>query len=875
MNLFQQFFSRLAGPFRGRRLDREMAEEMAAHLDRETEQNLRRGLPPDEARYAARRAFGGVDQLQERERDSRGWRWLEDAMRDMRLAVRTLAKNPGFTTVAALSLALGIGACTAMFSIVNRILLQPLPYADPQRLVQLWEDPSGNGTGRNTVAGGVVEGWREQTTTLEGVAAIHATSANLTGVERPVRLRGLQVSSNYLRLLRLQPVLGRDFQPAEGEAGQTAVVILSHAAWEDYFGGRPDVVGQTVRLGEQPVTVAGILGTAARLTTTVDFLQPFAYGTLDWNRAFAGHNLTAIGRLKPTATLTQVRQEMAAITERQRANYPAFKKNWGVLVVPMHEEVTGPIRPQLLLLFGATACVLLIACANVAGLLLARAVSRHREMAVRLTLGASRWSVARMLLTENILLALLGGGLGVLLAYWSIDSFQHLRPADLAPGLTVSLDARALAFALAVSLLTGLAAGLVPAWRLARTRFDALKVGPRASGAGIQTGLRGLLMVGQIALSLMLLVGAGLLFRTLVRLQSVPLGFEPSGVLLADLTLDPDGARNAARRVPYLDEIVRRVEALPGVDGAGIACNLPLQSAYTETVRAEGTTEPEVLVDVDFITGRFFETMRIPLLKGRRFAAKENRPGAPATTLISAHLAAQLFGKEDPLGHRIRLLGQDYEVVGITGDVAWRGAERGDFPAVYLPEARADDFTYRGSQSSLAVRTRMSPLALAKSVQAAVLAAAPDQPLSNLRTYDQVLVQMAFARRLLFGLLSLFAAVALALAAIGLYGIIAFSVGRRTHELGIRSALGAPRRRIALLVLVGGLRLTAAGIALGLLGAAGLTRFVASFLFGVSPTDPLTILGVTLLLVAISLLACWLPARRAARVDPIVALRAE
>lgn len=875
MKLLQQFLAGITALFGRRRIDRDMAEEMGAHLERETEQNLARGLPPDEARFAARRAFGGLDQLQERERDARGWRWVEAGVRDVRQAWRRLMQNPGFTLVAVGSLGLGIGACTAMFSIVNHLLLQPLPYANPQRLVQLWEDPSGHGTARNTIAGGVLKGWQDQITTLEGIAAIHRTSGNLTGIDRPVRLRGLQVSPNYLRLLQLQPVLGRNFLPNEGETGKSAVVILGHATWENDFGGRADLIGQTITLDGRPTTVVGVLGSSARLTDPADFLQPFAYGTPGWNRPFAGHILEAIGRLKPQVTLAQVRQEMAAITERLHPEYPAWKRNWGVLVVPLHEEVTGPVRPQLLLLFGATACVLLIACANVAGLMLAQAVSRHREMAVRLSVGASRWAVARLLLVENLLLALLGGGLGVLLARWSVDAFQRLRPADLALGLPVGLDGRALAFAFAAAVLTGLAAGLAPAWRLARTRFDALKVGTRFTAAGAHAGLRGLLMIGQIALSLMLLLGAGLMFRTLARLQSAPLGFEPSGVLLADLTLDPNALREAAQRVPRLDRIVRQVESLPGVESAAIAANVPLQSAYTENVRAAGTTEPQVLVDVDFLTGPYLRAMRIPLLAGRRFGAGDNRPGAPRTMLICAHLARQLFGAANAVGRQVRLLGQDYEVVGVAGDVAWRGAEWGAFPAVYLPEARADEFGYRGSQSSLVVRTRLTPLALAKSVQASVLAAAPEQPVSNLRTYDRVLAQMAFARRLLFGLLTLFAVVALALAAIGLYGIIAFTVDQRTHELGIRSALGASRTNLLRLVLSAGLKLTAAGLVLGLIGAHFLTRFLAGFLFGVTPTDPLTLAGVTLLLAGIALAACWVPARRVAKIDPNIALRVE
>jgi predicted permease len=474
------------------------------------------------------------------------------------------------------------------------------------------------------------------------------------------------------------------------------------------------------------------------------------------------------------------------------------------------------------------------------------------------------------MLTENLLLALVGGAIGVFLALWSVDGFEHWRPADLAPGLPVSLDGRALAFAVAVSLVTGLAAGLVPAWRLAHTLFDELKSGSRSSQAGAHTGVRGALIIGQIALSLILLIGAGLLLRSLIRLQSVPLGFEPSGVLVADLTLDSNAFRDGEKRVRYLDEIVRRVESLPGVDSAGIAPYLPLQGSYTERVLAEGSTTPEPLTCINFVTGNYVQTMRIPLLAGRLFTESDNRPTAPRTMLINAHLATQLFAAENPIGRRVRLLGQSYEVVGLTGDVLVWGVERGVLPLVYLPEVFS-----RGFNNSLVVRTKLPPLSLAKSVQATILAVAPEQPVSNLRTYDHVMAQQAFARRLMLGLLSLFAAIALALAAVGLYGIIAFSVDRRTHELGIRSALGASRKNLFLLVMSGGLKLTAAGIALGLLGAYFLTRFVASFLFGIAATDPLTLAGVTLILVAVALLACFLPARRATRVNPVEALHAE
>jgi predicted permease len=451
-------------------------------------------------------------------------------MNDIKLAIRQILKSPGFTAITILTFALGIGACTAMFSIVNRVVLRPLPYAEPGQLVQIWEDSRGDGTGRNTVAGGVAKGWQDQSTLFESITVFTGTTANLTGTEHPARLHGLQVSPNYLHTLRLSPVLGRDFQADEGQAGAPGVVILSHAAWQNYFGGDPAVLGKSIRLGDRPRTVVGILSSTARLTPAghgeaeLDFLAPFAYGTPGWNRGFAGHILVAIGRLQPTATLDQARAEMNAICERQSVDYPAFKKDWRALLVPLHEEITGPVRPQLLLLLGATACVLLIACANIAGLLLARAVSRGREMALRLSLGASRWSIVRKLLTENLLLALAGGVLGVLIAWWSVAAFEHWRPAEFAPGLAVSLDGPALGFALVVSLITGLVAGLVPAWRLARTQFDELRSGSRSSQAGAHAGMRGALIIGQIALSLVLLIGAGLLLRSLMRFQAAPFG---------------------------------------------------------------------------------------------------------------------------------------------------------------------------------------------------------------------------------------------------------------------------------------------------------------------------------------------------------------
>ncbi|MEO5961195.1 MAG: ABC transporter permease [Opitutaceae bacterium] len=812
---------------------------------------------------------------------------------DLRLAFRQFAKSPGFVATALLTLALGIGVCTAMFSIVNGILLQPLPYAEPAQLVMMWEDRRGDGSSPNNVAGGVAKIWQEQTTTVEGVAVLNSTSANLTDHGRPLRLNGLQVSSNYLRVLRLSPARGRDFLPDEGESGRSDVVILSHAAWQTHFGGNADVVGQTIQLGSTARTVVGILppSLSATLGLPSDFLVPFAYGTPGWVRAWDDHNLRAIGRLKSSATVTQLREELVAIADRIRPNFPAFKQKWGVALVPLHEQAVGDIRPQLLLLWGATACVLLIACANVAGLLLARAVGREREMAVRLALGASRWSIVRQLLTENTLLALAGGTLGLLLAWWSIDAFVAWAPAGLA-AWPVGIDGLALAFALVLSACTGLIAGLAPAWRLARVPFDELKSGGRTSVAGAHTGVRGALIVGQIALSLILLVGAGLLLRSLMRMQTAPLGFEPARALAADLTLDPAAFRDPAQRISYLETILQRIAALPGVESAGLTTNLPLEGSLNNFVTATGQPDAtRISASFNYIHGDYLQTLRIPLVQGRLFTEADNRANAPRVLVIGASLAAKLFPGENAVGQRARFFGQDFEIVGVAGDVRVYGVERENLPQIYLPEARAfpldrrlvvrlADSTRPAAASAEgrkpgAVGSAPLPAAFAKTLEAAILSVAPNQPVSDVRTFDRILAQQAATRRLTLGLLGIFALVAVALAAVGLYGILAYSVDRRTREIGIRSALGASRQNIFLLVISGGLKLTLVGIAIGLVGGYFFTSFVSKFLYDTAVTDPLTLGGVTALLLAIALLACVLPARRAAKVDPMTALRAE
>jgi predicted permease len=791
-------------------------------------------------------------------------------LNDLRLSIRRLLQDGGFATVAVLILALGIGATTATFSIVNRVVLQPLPYPNADRLVQIFEDYKGDGTGQNAVSGGVAHAWQEQSAALEGMATTNRISANLTGEAKPERLDGLQVSTNYLHVLGLAPSRGRDFLADEGDAGRSDSAVLTYSAWRRYFGGRTDLVGQTVRLSNNPTTIVGILPPDARLTENVDFLTPFAYGRNGWSTAFAGHNLSVIGRLKAPVTVAALKSEMAVITSRIRSNFPDFKRNWGVTVAPLHEQVTGNIRSQLILLFGATACVLFIACLNVAGLLLARAIKRQREMALRLALGASSLSITRQVLIENVLLSLTGGFIGLLASVWCIDLFRQWRPPEFAPGVPVYVDWKALAFVLSVSILSGLVSGCVPAWRLARSGFDHLKSGGRASTEGTHSGARGILIVGQIALSLILLVGAGLLLKSLLRFQAVPLGFEPRGVLAADLTLDSDSFRDSAKRSSYLERIVQSVKSVPGVESAGLSTYLPVQGWDTEYASAEGSAAPPLIASVNFILDGYLSTMRIPIIKGRPLEAADNRPNAAPTLLVNETLVSQLFPGLDPIGRRISFFGRSYEVVGVTGNVRVRGAENDALPEIYLPESSAFGF-----DRSLVVRTTLPPLSLSKAVQAAILGAAPDQPVSNTRSYEHIMGQQAFTRRLMLDMVGFFGLAAVALAAIGLYGVMAFSVNSRVRELGIRNALGASRPKIFMLVFSGGLRLTAAGVFLGLFGAYFLNHLMLHLLFGANAIDPYLFGCVALLLFGVALVACFFPSRRATKVDPMVALRAE
>jgi predicted permease len=791
---------------------------------------------------------------------------------DIKFGLRLLAKSPAFAATVILILALGIGSTTALFSVINAVLLRALPYEQPEQLVQLWGDPSADGRGRNSVAAAEFMDWKEHSEVMQDMSVIRRVHRNLTGQGQPERLDVLQVSASYLDIFRVRPLLGRAFLPDEDQPGRDNVVLLTHRFWQRYFGGHTDIVGRSIQLGDDSCMVIGVLPPKPRLPYKCDVLVPFVYGSEAWHQSRRDNRLRVIARLKPGVTVEQARAHMHTIKQRIKPLYPEYKQAWGISVVPLHEQITGQVRPQLWILFSAVGFVLLIVCANIANLLLAKTATRRKEIAMRVALGARRLRIFRQLLTESTILSLLGGAFGFLLAYWGVSLFKHAYGASLPWMLDIGLDGRVLGFSLLVSLVTGMLFGIVPTWQMVRLNLnEVFKGGTRSSQAQSNT-IRGGLIAAEISLALILLIGTGLLLKSLLQLQSVPVGFNPEGVLAIDISLNDQTYPKGGQRMAFLKQIVQRIESLPGVETAGTATTLPMSGATDNSVRAENKPDQDefyINTDYDFISGHYYRAMGIQLLKGRVFTENDNVTRAPRVTIINKALAHKVFPHVEPLGQRVRFLGQSWEIVGVVADVHHRGLDSSRMERIYLPQV----FSFL--QCSLVIRTNVPPLSLVEGVRSEIFTLDPQQPISNIRTLERVVANSISDRHLMFLLLSLFAGAALLLAAIGLYGVMAYSVTRRTQEIGIRMALGAPQGRVLTMVVRQGMKLIMIGVAIGLLGAVALTRVLSHLLFEITPTDPVTFVGVTLLLGTVGLLACWLPARRAARIDPMKALRYE
>jgi putative ABC transport system permease protein len=809
-------------------------------------------------------------------------------LKDIRYAARVLWKSPGFTAVAVIAVALGVGANTAIFSVVNAVLLKPLPYRDPGQLVLIYHNYPKLDLKATVSAPGYAY-YRDNAKSFSDVAAFSSFSANLTGEGEPERLWGVQATANAFPMLGATPAQGRAFGPDENRVGNDHVAVLSDAFWRRRFGGVP-VVGKNVMLNGEPYTVVGVMPPSFQLGRefggqTPDLWVPITFTPeqLDPNTGLTTEYLEVLARLRPGVTIRQAQAEMDSIAADLRHQYmPDMDAgNWGLLLQPLDEFVVGKVRTALWILLGAVAFVLLIACANVANLMLARSAVRQKEIAVRTALGASRWRVVRQLLTESLLLSLTGGGLGLLLAMWGIDLLLKLNDNRLPRADEIGLDAHVLLFTLGVSLLTGVVFGLAPAFQTSSVNLhDTLKEGGRSGTAGVRRGVRSALVVVEVFSAVVLLVSAGLLIRSFVALEQVNPGFQPRGLLAMQVSLPPNKYADQRARAAFDRQVLEQVRALPGVKGAATTTTLPM-SGWNQSGSFDIEGRPAVPGQDSphgsrwMASDDYFQTMQIPLLRGRYFDARDTAD-APGVVIIDDAMARKYWPGEDPLGKRITFEGTQQqprwrEVVGIVGHVKNEGLEGESRAQYYVPYAQRAD----SPNLFLVVRADGDPASLAPSVRGAIAGVDKDLPVFRVTTVERVVADSLAQRRFSMTLLAIFAALALLLAVVGLYGVMSYTVAQRTHEIGIRIALGAQSRDVLRMVVGQGMALVGGGLLLGLGVALALTRFMSSLLYGVSATDPWTYAGIALLLAAVALLASYVPARRAMKVDPMVALRYE
>ena len=804
-------------------------------------------------------------------------------LQDIRYGMRMLLKNPGFTAAAVLTLALGIGANSTLFSIVNGVLLRPLPFPDPDRLVAVWENVPEKGWDREPFSYPDYSDWKEQSKSFEKMAAYCYAGAVLGEEGSAEFVAGAAVSADLFPILKARPMLGRVFTPEEDRPGGPRVVVLGHGLWQRRFHSSPALVGREILLDGESYTVVGIMPEGFNFPLPGSpraFWVPLATdpGTRERIELRGNHYLLSVARLRDGVGPEQAEADLDAIARRLEKAYPDTNRGMGAVVFPLHEELVGNVRHALLVLLGAVGFVLLIACANIANLLLARASSRQKEIAIRAALGAGWGRIARQLLVESLLLSLAGGAIGLLAAIWGIDLVIRLAPGPIPRVGEIGLDWRVVCFTLGVSLLTGILSGLAPALRFARPSLDPdLREGRGGEAEGWRRNrVRALLVVSEVALSLVLLVGAGLMLRSFQRLRGVDPGLKSDNVLTVRLSLPEARFADGARKAAFFERLLEQARALAGVRAAGVVYTLPLSgSNRSNSFRIPGKpAAPGGDPDASFrsISPDYLKVMGIPLLRGRVFNEQDGA-SAPPVALINETFARRFFPGVDPVGRFVETdeeKTQRREIVGVVGDVRFDGLDSKMGPEYYVPYPQGPE-----ASVTLVVRTASDPASLAPALREQVRALDPGLPLYDLRPMEDYLVGSVAPRRFNALLLGSFAAVALALAASGLYGVLAYSVVRRTREIGIRVALGAGPGDVLKLVVAQGMFLVLVGLVLGLAGALILTRFLSSLLFGVGAADPLTFAGVSALLAAVALLACLLPARRAAKVDPVTALRYE
>ena len=876
--------------------ENEIVEELSQHLEEEFEDAVSRGAAEPEAAQAA---LSQLDDLLDRELKrverrtaqnslpmgtQRKTNFLGDIAQDVRFALRMFTKNPAFTAIAVLALALGIGANSAIFSVVDAILLRPLPYKNPDQLVMVWEEAAHFGFPKDTPSPLNFLDWRQQNTVFSGIAACAERNFNLTGIGEPERLDGRRVSANLFDLLGVTPIIGRTFVPEEDQFG-TKVAILNETLWKRRFGGDLSIIGRAITLNGESYTVVGVVRSNVRLPAAGNWRDqvwvPIAFSPEEATSRGA-HFLEVVARLKPGVALSQAQAEMQTIMARLEREYPKSNTRRGAVVTPLHEQLVGNIKPALLILLGAVVFVLLIACANVANLLLARAAVRQKEIALRLALGADRARLTKQLLVESIILSLFGAVVGLGFAYAGLKVLTQFVPPDLAQADAIAINAKVLLFTVGVAILTGLIFGLAPASQASHFNLnETLKEGGRESAAGARGhSLRSSLVIAEVAVSFILLIGAGLLINSFLHLRNLNPGFRVDHLLALSVDLSEVKYPDTARRTQFFDEVVRRVQPLPGVQSVAVAGNLPFSYNGDSTIiSVEGIPDPPPgeWSDVVYRTigPGYFSTMGIPLVRGRDFNDQDTLD-TELGVLISEKTANHYWPNQDPLGKRIRpglsSSGNPWRtVIGVVKDV-----RQNDFIAE--PKMQMY-FTFRQVKSlvanALVVRTNVDPLSLANSARSAIWSVDKDQPVANIDSMEHIVAGAVARQRFSMLLLGIFAGLALILAAVGIYGLMSYTVAQQTREIGIRIALGAKRSDVLVMTIKQALKLVGIGLVCGLVVAFALTRVMASLLFGISATDPLTFVSIALVLLAVAVLASYLPALRATRIDPMLALRAQ
>jgi putative ABC transport system permease protein len=876
--MLAEFGRRVLMLLRRRQFDADLDEEMRLHRELREEEQIERGLSPEEAHYAAQRRFGNPLALREESRDMWGWNWLETFLQDVRYGLRQVRRNPGFAAVAVLTLALGIGANTAIFSVINGVFLRPLPYPHPDRLVYaLWV---WNGGSEDAVGAADYLFWREHSRVFESAGAYQvASGSNLVVGQQAYYVQVTGISPGLFGTLGVNPTLGRDFSRDEGQPNGPRAVILSYGLWRNLFSAGQQAIGQAIQMNGQSCVVVGVMPRNFQFVAAADVYTPlrFIFDPRDHNQ-----NYGMVARLRQGVTLEEAQADMGRVFALFKEVYPgAIWEGWqGIRLISYRQELTGNVRTPLLVLFGAVSLALLIAISNMTSLFLGRAASRQSEIALRVAMGASRWRLLRQLVTEGILLTFLGGCLGLLLARWSLGWLLAFIPQSISIDLNtsllplggqVTLDAGVLEFTLLISLLAGVVAGISPSFQSRRANLsEELKLGSKGAAMGLRhPRVRNILVTAEIAISMVLLAGAGLLTKSFLNLRTVNPGFAVQNLWALEMSLPPEKYTTTAQAWTVQQRILQHLETLPGVIGVATTSNLPVQRGLNNPYDVPGCGS--LTVQLRAISSDYFRVMGIPLLRGREFSNTDQSNAV----IINGALARRCWPGRSPVGESV---GQT-QVVGVVGDTKEGALDNPALPVVYVPQwSVSDRFTqvvHGWFLTAWVIRAKI-PLNL-KTVEQAVDAADPTLPIARFEPMTELIVgSFALAKsRLLAALLDGFTGLALSLAVIGLYGVLSYLVMQRTHEIGVRMALGARRLDVLVLLIGQGLKLVVIGLGIGIVGALALTRFLSSLLYGVKPSDPVTLLSVSLVLTAVALLACYIPARRATKVDPLVALRYE